>query len=65
MAAKFHVVDLKILHASAGLASPAITFENLSMKFAVCFGVKPHSRVLQNCFVHEARPLISNRKFPC
>jgi hypothetical protein len=54
VAAESQVVNLQPLHASAGLASPAITFENLSMKFAVCFRIKTNSRVLQDWFVHDA-----------
>jgi hypothetical protein len=54
VAAESQVVNLQPLHASAGLASPAITFENLSMKFAICFRVKTHLRLLQDWFVHEA-----------
>ena len=48
--AELHMVHLQVLPASAGLASPAITFEGLPMEFPVRFGLATHPPLHQNWF---------------
>jgi hypothetical protein len=35
-----NVMDLKILHASTGLATPAVSIQHFAAKLAICFRVK-------------------------
>jgi hypothetical protein len=39
-AARLNVMDLKILHATARLASPAISLQNFTAKLAISLGIK-------------------------
>ncbi len=56
MASELNVMDLQVPHASADLASPTVSFEDLPVKHCVAFGVdlqtRPH---LQDLF-QEAFP---------
>ena len=54
------MVDLQVLQTSASLASSAITFENLLMEFAVCFGVETEEWLLFSNGI-EGAPFQSNR----
>jgi hypothetical protein len=46
VAAKFEVVYLQILHATANLASPAVALQHLPMQFAVAVHIKSDSWAL-------------------
>jgi hypothetical protein len=48
------MVDLKIGHCAARLASPAIPAENLIAKLVVQFAVQAKARVLWSHSIHEA-----------
>ena len=64
MAAEFHVVNLQALHPAAHLASPSVALENLPMQFAISLEVKSDPRLLEVGLVHEALPVISEKKTP-
>jgi hypothetical protein len=41
MAPRLNMMDLKILHAPASLATPAISLQNFPAKLAIRFRIKP------------------------
>ncbi|HXP79852.1 MAG TPA: hypothetical protein VN976_08095 [Verrucomicrobiae bacterium] len=57
LAAEFLVVNLKIRHRAAGLASPAIPAEYLVAQFFVQLGIKPQAWAFRRGPVHDAFPL--------
>jgi hypothetical protein len=61
----FQMVYLQMLHATADLASPAVTFQYPTMQLAVCIRVEPESRVLGWNLLHEAFRATSERKASC
>jgi hypothetical protein len=65
MAAEFEVMHLQALHASASLASPAVTLQDLAMQFAVTGRIESESRALPANLLHEAFRLTSERKASC
>ena len=54
LAAKFLMVNFKIRHHTARLASPAIAAKNLIAKLVVQFTVQAEARVLWSRTIHEA-----------
>jgi hypothetical protein len=40
------MMDLKIFHSSARLASPAISLQNFPAELAISFRIKPQARLL-------------------
>jgi hypothetical protein len=65
LAAEFEVMHLQILHATAGLASPAVALQYLSMQFTVGVRIESQSRAFGWDFLHEACPATSDRKASC
>jgi hypothetical protein len=53
VAAKLFVVNLKIGHVAARLASPAVPAERLSAKLVIQFGVQAEAFGLWSAAVHE------------
>lgn len=43
-AARLNVMDLKTLHPSAPLASPAVSLQDFAAELAIGFGLKPQAR---------------------
>jgi hypothetical protein len=54
LAAELRVVNSKIGHGSARLASPAVPTENLTAKLVVRFAVQAKAWVLWSDTIHEA-----------
>ena len=54
VAAKLFVVDLKVGHCAAGLASPAIAPEHLITESFVLPGVEPNACAFRTHSIHEA-----------
>jgi hypothetical protein len=59
------VMHLQILHAPAGLASPVIPVEDLTMEYKVALSVKLDSRACGSDFLHEALSAIWSRNSCC
>jgi hypothetical protein len=57
MTTEFFVVNLKIGHGAAGLASPAIPAEYLLTELVVQLGIKPQAWAFRLCPIHDAFPL--------
>jgi hypothetical protein len=55
------VMDVQVLHAAAGLASPLIPVEDLPVEYQVTLRVKLDSRACGSGFLHEAFCAIWNR----
>jgi hypothetical protein len=47
VAPRLNVMDLKILHAPAGLTSPAISLQNFTAELAIRFRIKPQASPLR------------------
>ena len=54
LGAEFPVMDLKVGHGAAGLASPAISGQHLVAELFVQRGVKPKARPLGQEPIHDA-----------
>lgn len=52
IASASNVVDMQIRHAATVLTSPAIAFENRSVKFAIRLGVEAEARASKSRFTH-------------
>jgi hypothetical protein len=65
LAAKFKVVYLQMLHATADLASPAVALQYLPMQFEVAVRIESKSRAFTADLLHEAFRLTSERKASC
>jgi len=57
LAAKFFVVNLKIGHRAAGLASPAVPAEYFVAEFFVWLGIKPQAGPFRSGPIHDAFPV--------
>ena len=65
MASELDVVNFQALHAAAHLTAPTVPLENLPMQFAISLEVKFDLWLLEAGLVHEALPVISDKKTPC
>jgi len=57
VAAEFFVVNFKVRHSAAGLASPTIAVQYLVTKFFVQSGIKPQAWAFWLGPVHDAFPV--------
>ena len=53
-ASRANVMDLEIVWASAALAPPSVSLQDLSTEFAVGIGIQPEPRSLRSYRVHDA-----------
>jgi len=51
------MVNFKIRHGAAGLASPAIPAEDLVAELFISFGIKPQARPFRSGPIHDAFPV--------
>jgi hypothetical protein len=64
MASEFDVVDFEMLHAAAHLTTPSVPLQNLPMQLAIIRQVELDPRLFEASFLHEALPVISDKKSP-
>jgi len=57
LTAKLLVMNFKIRHGAAGLASPAIPAEYFVAEFFVWLGIKPQARAFWSYRIHDAFPV--------
>jgi hypothetical protein len=65
MASELDVVNLQAPHTATHLAAPTVPLENLPMQFAISLEIKFDLWLLEAGLVHEALPVISDKKAPC
>src|ERR1019366_1088466 len=65
LAAKFKVMHLQVLHATASLAAPAVALQHLAMQFPIARRIESQSRAFAADLLHEVCPATSERKACC